>query len=80
MNKYIGVAKSRIKNGSATDASGLAGTANQRWLDVVAGGVYVPSRTFFEIQNLGLVNGRASGIMYVTYYAWFKGQRVDIGP
>lgn len=53
-SKYVGVAKSRLKNGALTTGGIGNGSGNQRWLDVVAGSVYVPSRTFFSTQNLGL--------------------------
>jgi len=53
-NKYVGVAKSRFKNGSSGTGAIGSGSGNNRWQDVVAGSSYVPSRTFYSVQNLGL--------------------------
>jgi len=39
-NKYVGVAKARWKNGSATTGAIGNGAGNQRWLQVNSGSVY----------------------------------------
>ncbi len=79
LNKYVGVAKARYKNGSAWSAGSTypSGSGNQRWLDVINGSPYHPGTTFWFAQNLGLPEDQACGIMYVTYYVWFKTQRLD---
>lgn len=77
-NKYVGVAKARFKNGSAFAGSVGSGSGNQRWLDVITGSNYSEGLTFFRFQNDGLVAPAPAGIMYVTYYVWFKQQRVDV--
>ncbi len=79
LNKYVGVAKARWKNGStlSTGSTYPAGSGNQRWMDVTNGTAYFPGITFFFAQNLGLPVDQACGMMYVTYYIWFKTQRLD---
>lgn len=76
-NKYVGVAKARFKNGSAVSAAIGSGSGNNRWLDVISGSPYFNGRTFFSPQNAGIGATDPVGIMYVTYYVWFKTQRVD---
>lgn len=75
--KYVSVAKARYKNGSALTGSLTSGSGNQRWLDIVAGSKYMHANTFFFLQNFGLPIGQAAGMMYVTYYVWYKTQRID---
>lgn len=77
-NKYVGVQKSRFKNGSALTGAAESGSGNQRWLDVIAQNKYSQGITFYRAQNAGLSAPDPSGIMYVTYYVWFKQQRVDV--
>lgn len=75
--KYVGVAKSRFRNGSALVSAIGSGSGNARWLDIVSGSPYSEGKTFFVAQNDGITAPAPNGIMYVTYYVWFKTQRID---
>ncbi len=77
MKKYVGVAKSRRKSGSILVGGIGAGSGSQRWAMVNSGSAYSEGETFFSNQNQGLTAPDPSAIMYVTYYVWFKTQRVD---
>lgn len=78
MKKYVGVAKARFRNGSAQVSTISAGSGNQRWLDVISGRKYHHGVTLFTPQNVGIPqDGTSAGIMYVTFYLWFKTQRID---
>ncbi len=72
-NKYVGVAKARMKNTGAL--SGSVNTSGSRWSDVQSLDQYHEGLTEFIIQNLGLPADQPSGMMYVTYFVWFKTQR-----
>lgn len=71
-NKYVGVAKSRFKNGSALTGGIGAGSGNQRWLDTVAGSDYSQGRTLFVAQHVGVSAPESCAIMYATWFVWFK--------
>ncbi len=47
-NKYVGVQKSRFKNGSTTTGAINSGSGNQRWLQTVAGSPYSVGHTYYE--------------------------------
>ncbi len=70
-NKYVGVAKARMRNSGASSGGTEVGSA--RWTDTVTTSTYHNGLTYFNNQHLGLASGRAAGMMYVTYYMWFKG-------
>jgi len=71
MHKYVGVAKARKNNSGGQQASNA-------WADVEVADMYHIGRTALFSQ----VNGNAltlpNGIVYCTYYIWFKGQRTDL--
>ena len=55
-NKYVGVAKDRIKNGSVIDGNSAAGSGNSRWLSSDAGSSYSHGHTHFVAQNIGVIS------------------------
>ncbi len=73
--KYVGTVKARMRNTGGTVA--ISGATN-RWLNVASLENYHNGFTQIISQHLGLAVGRAAGMIYVTYYIWFKGQRTDI--
>ncbi len=75
MVKYVGVAKSKKRSGGASEAGVPLSTA--LWHDVDSASNYHNGKTNFIVQNLGLPADQAAGVMYVTYYIWFKTQRTD---
>lgn len=76
-NKYVGVAKDRIKNGSLEHDQAGAGSGSMRWLATDALNPYSHGHTYIQAQNVGLSAPDPSAIIYVTWYVWFKGQRID---
>ncbi len=74
LHKYVGVAKSRMR----TSGGGLVTTGgSQRWLFTNSGQRYSEGVTLLEPEYQGLASGSAMGIIYVTYYVWFKSQRIN---
>ncbi len=74
LTKYVGVAKSRRRNTGSRTAMELSGSS--RWMDTGTERLYHGGKTYFSVQMLGLGMNRAVGMMYVTWYMWYKGQRM----
>lgn len=75
ITKYVGVAKSKRKQGGNAFAIGQGSGA--QWMDVESTDFYHAGGTKFISQNLNLPAMQGQGMMYVTYYMWFKTQRID---
>jgi len=73
--KYVSVAKSKMKSGGAVES--LTPQSTGPWMDTTSPNNYHNGVTKFIVQNLNLPAAQASGMMYVTYYVWFKVQRTD---
>jgi len=74
-SKYVGTAKSRIKNSGAAQ-NGIE-TGSSPWIDTEAAHRYSNGLTYYRSQFFGTNVAFATGIFHVTYYVWFKGQRTD---
>ena len=64
--KYVGVAKSRARN-----------FVGVRWLSTESPDAYSAGITHFLTQIAGVAAEAALGRITVTYYMWFKGQRIN---
>ncbi len=71
LHKYVGVAKARRNNSGGNQGS-------NPWSDVELADQYHQGQTGFFSQVNGNAMSNPNGIVYVTYYIWFKGQRTDI--
>jgi len=71
MKKYVGTAKARKNNSGGNQGSNL-------WSDVELADQYHNGQTFLFSQVNGNAATNPNGIVYATYYIWFKGQRTDI--
>lgn len=76
-NKYVGVQKARFKNGSTLGTNPGSGSGSQRWIATDAATAYSEAETLFVAQNVGIIAPAPAGIVYITYYVWFKQQRID---
>lgn len=76
MHKYVGVAKAR-KNNSG-NLSGLGQIVSQPWSSTASTNVYHSGKTLISSQFRGNPINVANGMVYVVYYIWFKGQRIDV--
>lgn len=76
VHKYVGVAKSRMKNSGDTVTSAVSG--DSRWISTSnITKTYHSGHTFISTQIQGLAADVPLGMMTATYYFWFKGQRID---
>lgn len=66
-----------MRNGSMNAGAVGDGGGSMRWALTNSGSRYHFGFTDMYAQNRGLTGTDAAAIVYVTWYIWFKTQRVD---